>query len=79
MYCEGYIYKIITVLLGKEGILKWTGNWIAYLDSVLHLSLLRVNQRIMLVPIGVEKLMIDPETHKKVAEEAVKEYEGYYV
>ncbi|KAH1018158.1 hypothetical protein HUJ05_005972 [Dendroctonus ponderosae] len=41
--------------------IKWTNNWIAFLDNALHLTLLQADTRMLYVPTGIRKLRIDPE------------------
>lgn len=45
---------------GKVGKVKWTGHFISFMDSLLHISLVAVPIRALFVPIGFESVRIDP-------------------
>ncbi|GFW74406.1 fatty acid synthase [Trichonephila clavipes] len=57
---------------GNKGLLKWTGEWVTFLDSVLHFSLLHAQERALSLPTRIQKLSIDPLFHKKVIEKSQK-------
>lgn len=45
---------------GTEGIVEWTGNWISFVDSALHLSLLSIPVRGLFIPVQIDLLKCDP-------------------
>ncbi|GFY55992.1 fatty acid synthase [Trichonephila inaurata madagascariensis] len=57
---------------GNKGLLKWTGEWITFLDSVLQFSLLHAQERALCLPTRIQKLSIDPLFHMKVIEKSQK-------
>lgn len=46
-----------------KGVVKWTDNWITFLDAVLHLPILKAQN--LLLPTGIVTVMIDPALHEK--------------
>ncbi|KAI2797161.1 hypothetical protein BLOT_011139 [Blomia tropicalis] len=45
---------------GSNGTVQWTGQWISFADSALHLSLLSLPIRTLFVPIGIDLFRCDP-------------------
>ncbi|OTF80088.1 hypothetical protein BLA29_011935, partial [Euroglyphus maynei] len=45
---------------GKNGYVKWTGQWISFVDSVLHLSLLSMPIRSLFIPVQINSFKCDP-------------------
>lgn len=45
---------------GTDGIVEWTGNWISFVDSALHLSLLSIPVRALFIPVQIDLLKCDP-------------------
>ena len=45
---------------GKEGKCKWTGHWISFFDSVMHLALVALPIRALFVPVGFQSIRCDP-------------------
>lgn len=43
-----------------SGSVQWTGHWISYVDSALHLSLLALPIRTLFVPVGIDFFRCDP-------------------
>lgn len=39
---------------------QWTGNWISFIDSALHLSLFSLPIRALFVPVGIDSFKCDP-------------------
>ncbi|GFR04445.1 fatty acid synthase, partial [Trichonephila clavata] len=61
---------------GKKCLLKWTGKWVAFLDSLLQLTLLNFRERALCLPTRIQKISIDPVLHKAFMEKSLKEYQG---
>ncbi|KAH7644723.1 fatty acid synthase-like protein 3 [Dermatophagoides farinae] len=45
---------------GRNGRLKWTGQWISFVDSALHLSLLSMPIRSLFIPVQINSFKCDP-------------------
>ncbi|XP_075725717.1 fatty acid synthase isoform X2 [Rhipicephalus microplus] len=48
--------------------LKWEGNWVAFLDTVMHMSFIWKPVRAFTLPLAVQSIRIDPILHAKIAE-----------
>ena len=59
--------------LGTKGELKWTGEWVSFLDTMLQLSVLRLPGRGLRLPTRVRSLRIDPSIHLEKAKEGMCE------
>lgn len=44
----------------KLGSIQWTGQWVSFVDSALHLSLLSIPIRTLFVPVGIESFKCRP-------------------
>lgn len=53
---------------GKNGHITWTGNWVAFMDNMLQMMILRHNSRSLFVPTKIRKFIIDPKYHVQVFE-----------
>ena len=60
-------------ILGTKGELKWTGEWVSFLDTMLQLSVLRLPGRGLRLPTRVRSLLIDPSIHLEKAKEGTCE------
>ncbi|XP_061181837.1 fatty acid synthase-like [Saccostrea echinata] len=49
---------------GEEGHLLWENNWVAFLDSIMQMSLLSQPGNHLILPTGVKYLSINPVQHK---------------
>lgn len=47
--------------------MEWTNNFVAFMDNMLQLQILLTDTRSLYVPTGIEKLIIDPQTHFSIA------------
>lgn len=45
---------------GTVGTVRWSRDWIVFLDGVLQLSLMQNHERDLFVPIGVQRVVINP-------------------
>ncbi|CAL1296657.1 unnamed protein product [Larinioides sclopetarius] len=61
---------------GNKGLLKWTGEWVVFLDSMLHLTILSSPKRALNLPTGIQYVKINPSFHKTVLDSALNEYSG---
>ncbi|XP_060535886.1 fatty acid synthase [Cylas formicarius] len=60
---------------GLNGKLKWEGNWISFIDTMLQFSILGQNTRELYLPTRLQRAFIDPKQHLK----AIQEGEGVEV
>ena len=58
---------------GTKGELKWTGEWVSFLDTMLQLSVLRLPGRGLRLPTRVRSLRVDPSIHLEKAKEGTCE------
>lgn len=70
---SGNLASAVIVLLGTNGELKWTGEWISFLDTMLQLLVLRLPGRGLRLPTRVRSLRIDPSIHLERAKEGTCE------
>ena len=56
-------------LSGTKGELKWTGEWVSFLDTMLQLSVLRLPGRGLRLPTRLRSLRIDPSIHLEIVKE----------
>ncbi|XP_043485889.1 fatty acid synthase-like [Polistes fuscatus] len=52
----------------SKGHIEWKQNWVAFIDNILQMKILSLDNRDLLAPIGIRKLVIDVETHQKYLE-----------
>lgn len=45
---------------GRKGIIKWTGNWISFADSMLQLAVLSKSARGLFLPVRFQSIRCDP-------------------
>ena len=50
-------------LKGSLGSLKWTGNWISFMDTMLQFSILGQNTRELYLPTRLQRAVINPRNH----------------
>ncbi|GBN00720.1 Fatty acid synthase [Araneus ventricosus] len=63
-------------LEGNKGLLKWTGDWVVFLDTMLQVSILGSPKRALCLPTRIQNIKIDPILQKTVVNSALKEYNG---
>lgn len=68
--------KGFSIIVGNEGLLKWTDNWVVFLDNVLQFSILGSNKRALYLPTRIQNLVIDPVAHMEFIAEVLKDNEG---
>ncbi|XP_055680186.1 fatty acid synthase-like [Lutzomyia longipalpis] len=52
-----------------QGKLEWIGNWVSFMDTAIQFSILGTDLRGLYLPKRIEKILIDPEKHLKLAAE----------
>lgn len=58
------------IFSGINGKLKWDGNWVSYLDTMLQFSILSISTKSLYLPTRLQYVRINPEIHeKKIMEE----------
>ncbi|XP_003464876.2 fatty acid synthase [Cavia porcellus] len=48
---------------GKQGKLLWKDNWVTFLDAMLQITILSMNQRSLYLPTRITDMRIDPTVH----------------
>lgn len=67
---RGYHYTGLFRLLksasisGEVGHIKWPANWVAFMDNMLQMKVLRFDSRSIYVSTEIRKVVIDPTYHK---------------
>ncbi|EFA05201.1 fatty acid synthase [Tribolium castaneum] len=51
------------------GVLKWDNNWVAFMDTMLQIKILQMDTRDLYVPVGINKLVIDPIEHLRIIDQ----------
>ncbi|KAL1442920.1 hypothetical protein MTO96_030555 [Rhipicephalus appendiculatus] len=52
------------------GKLKWDGNWVSFMDTMLQMTLLSSSKRIFKLPAKIQSCCIDPNVHGSMVQEA---------
>ncbi|EFN69129.1 Fatty acid synthase [Camponotus floridanus] len=52
-------------IIGKNGHIAWTDNWVTFIDNMLQMMILGQNSRSLFVPTRILKVIIDPKSHIK--------------
>ncbi|GFX61278.1 fatty acid synthase [Trichonephila clavipes] len=61
---------------GNKGLLKWTDEWVVFLDTMLQFTILGSSKRALCLPTRIQKLTVDPIYHKSFMENSSQEYQG---
>lgn len=48
---------------GTHGHISWLDNWVAFMDNMLQMHILKSNTTNLYIPTGIQKLTIDPMLH----------------
>ncbi|KAK9884292.1 hypothetical protein WA026_005244 [Henosepilachna vigintioctopunctata] len=48
--------------------IKWDGNWVAFLDTMLQVKILQLDTRLLYVPTSIRKMTINAKKHLKYVE-----------
>lgn len=62
--------------VGNTGKLLWRDNWVAFLDSMLQISILGTTQRSLRLPTRIAAVHIDPATHRQKVYALQRETQG---
>lgn len=57
----------------QVGQITWNGNWITFIDNMLQLKILEADTRLLYVPVGIDRLYIDPKKHMHLAKSLKEE------
>ncbi|GFU38618.1 fatty acid synthase [Nephila pilipes] len=60
----------------NKGLLKWTGDWVPFFDSVFQFVVLNTQERALALPTRIQKLSVDPVFLKTFIKKSLKEYRG---
>lgn len=72
---RGYEYRGVfqginsSDITGTTGELRWSDNWVSYLDTILQFSLLSNDNRLLYLPTAIPYASIDPVLHRQLLEE----------
>ncbi|KAJ8686543.1 hypothetical protein QAD02_022337 [Eretmocerus hayati] len=53
---------------GSKGHIAWKDDWVAFLDNMLQTSVIGLHSNQLFVPIGIDRVFIDPEYHMNAIE-----------
>ncbi|KAJ3652416.1 hypothetical protein Zmor_018384 [Zophobas morio] len=74
-YLRGYNYSGLFKSIKRcnadasIGLIKWENNWSAFMDNMLQMKILQFDTRLLFVPIGIKKIIIDPLQHIDIVNE----------
>ncbi|XP_044262250.1 fatty acid synthase-like [Tribolium madens] len=69
LYLRGYNYTgffkgiVKCKVDASVGLIRWENNWVSFMDKMLQMKLLELDSRLLFVPIGVDRISIDPIKH----------------
>ncbi|KAJ3652395.1 hypothetical protein Zmor_018364 [Zophobas morio] len=49
------------------GLVKWENNWSAFMDNMIQMKILSSDTRLLYIPVGINKIIIDPLKHVEIA------------
>ncbi|KAJ3653408.1 hypothetical protein Zmor_012661 [Zophobas morio] len=53
----------------SAGLIKWEDNWCAFMDNMLQMKVAQSDTRLLLIPTGIKKIIIDPLRHIEIVNE----------
>ncbi|KAJ3652436.1 hypothetical protein Zmor_018400 [Zophobas morio] len=74
-YLRGYNYSGLFKSIKRcnadasIGLIKWEDNWCAFMDNMLQLKILQSDTRLLFVPIGIKKIIIDSIKHVDIVKQ----------
>ena len=68
--------KDVYVHKGEECYLKWTGNWVTYLDTMIQAEITASNSRLYRIPTRIRCLRINPVIHESTITSRGNEQNG---
>ncbi|KAL2715899.1 fatty acid synthase-like [Vespula squamosa] len=60
----------------RKGYIEWKKNWVAFMDSMLQMIIFNLDTRDLVVPIGIQKLVINTNVHEQYLQ-SVRSHEKY--
>ncbi|XP_067015650.2 fatty acid synthase [Anabrus simplex] len=66
---RGYSYSgvfrglVSSNLEASRGVIRWNENWVGFMDTMLQMRILSRDTRLLYVPTGIERLVIDVDKH----------------
>lgn len=51
---------------GLSGKILWNNNWIIFMDSMMHIDIVRIRANALGLPRSYRKIIIDPEVHSRI-------------
>mgnify|MGYP000564923701 FL=1 len=63
---------------GIYGHLKWTGDWVSYIDTMLQMSILARPGGGLCLPTRIKSLQVDPIVHTQKVKDIDNEVQGIY-
>ncbi|KAJ9600110.1 hypothetical protein L9F63_009586, partial [Diploptera punctata] len=74
---QGLFRSLVSVAPnGKSGLIRWSNNWVAFMDNMLQIQILQEDTRGLFVPTSIEKLTIDTKKHIGLIQELQATTEG---
>lgn len=49
----------------NKGHIEWKNNWVAFMDNILQMKMFNLDNKGLHMPIGIRKLIIDTNAHKR--------------
>ncbi|XP_061715319.1 fatty acid synthase-like isoform X2 [Cydia pomonella] len=80
---RGYNYKNLfrgiksSEASGARGQLKWEGNWISFMDTMIQYTLIGIDKRILYLPTRLQRVVIDPAVQREAAKDDVVPVQVY--
>ena len=69
LFCSGLFKAIKAYNIDSSlGLIQWDDNWATFMDNMLQLLILQLDTRLLYVPVGIKKIIIDPIKHKQMVE-----------
>lgn len=68
-YSDGFESVFQAECDGTNGKIKWEGNWVQFIDSMLQTSILFKETRSLKIPIAIQKIVINASKHLSIIEE----------
>lgn len=70
-------FKKGTYITGSIGKVQWFNNWVAFMDNLLQMKIIRQDTRGLFVPTSIEKVVINIKTHLQALQAVDEEVKGY--
>lgn len=61
---------------GEQGELRWTGDWISFLDTMLQISILGLPGQSLRLPTRIKSVRINPLSHVEKVYDISEEQQG---